>query len=75
MEEKCICKDISELELVKSGAFKDGYYPATNKDQIVHDEEGYYIWSDGGGDPFMAGCMSAFGAIKFCPCCGRELGK
>ena len=73
-KDNCICENIAELEYVREGAFRGGCYPSTNKDQIVHDEDGYYIWSDGGGDSFMAGIMS-FGAIGFCPCCGRKLGE
>lgn len=67
------CEDIQEFITIRSGAFKGGYYPAENRNTIVHDKEdnSYHLWSDGGGDGFMS--EVAYRNIQYCPYCGEKL--
>ena len=56
---------------MKRGPFKGFFVPAKNQNQLVHDDDGFHIWSDGGGDIFLSGvCIEN---INFCPICGRKL--
>ena len=69
------CENVQVYEKITKGVFKGGYYPQRNENSIVYDNQNkvFDIWSDGGGDIFMAGvCIDD---IKYCPKCGRELRK
>lgn len=66
-----LCDNICELTKMKRGPFKGFFVPAKNQNQLVHDDDGFHIWSDGGGDIFLSGvCIEN---INFCPICGRKL--
>lgn len=66
-----LCDNISKLTKMKKGPFREWYVPDKNENQIVSDDDGFHIWHDGGGDPFLSGiCIKN---IKFCPICGRKL--
>lgn len=68
-----LCRTICRLTKMKTGTFKGWAVPDENKNQIVSDDDGFYIWSDGGGDPFLSGiCIEN---VRFCPICGRNLYK
>lgn len=68
----CICENIQPLKKITKGPFRGGTYPDKNEDSIVSDKDGFYIWHDGGGDPFCADIWAGEN-INYCPVCGREL--
>jgi len=62
-----VCESITE--------YKENGHPQDFESIIVYDKETdtFDLWWDGGGDSFV--CCAYLEDIKYCPKCGRKLGR